>query len=133
MPDKLPRTDRLPGAAETAALGIVFGDIGTSPLYALRQSAVAAGGPEGAGQVELLGVLSLVFWTITVVVTLKYVLLVLRVDHEGEGGILARLTLLRPRRGDLAGRILILIRLVGAASLCRMISRPNSPERIVIA
>jgi KUP system potassium uptake protein len=117
MLDRSSRTGRVPGAAETAALGIVFGDIGTSPLYALRQSAVAAGGTGGPGQAELLGVLSLVFWTITVVVTLKYVLLVLRADHEGEGGILALLTLLRPRRGDPAGRILILIGLVGAATL----------------
>jgi KUP system potassium uptake protein len=117
MPDNLPRTDRLPGAAETAALGIVFGDIGTSPLYALRQSVVAAGGTEAAGQAEVVGVLSLVFWTITVVVTLKYVLLVLRADHDGEGGVLALLTLLRPRRSDLTGRILILTGLVGAATL----------------
>ena len=68
------------------ALGVVFGDIGTSPLYALK-ACFAAGG--SSGEPTVLGLLSMVFWAITLVVTLKYVGLVLRADNRGEGGVLA--------------------------------------------
>ena len=70
------------------ALGVVFGDIGTSPLYALRTSMQAVK-DMGAGPDAVLGVLSLIFWAITLVVTIKYVGLVLRADNRGEGGVLA--------------------------------------------
>lgn len=108
---------RARGAAELAALGIVFGDIGTSPLYALRQGVVAAQNPTGFDQTQVLGVLSLLFWSINIVVTLKYVLILLRADHDGEGGILALLTLLKPRRDKRTGRLLLLLGLLGAATL----------------
>jgi KUP system potassium uptake protein len=108
---------RLSFPSEIAALGVVFGDIGTSPLYAFRQAAVAAQAAGGAAEAHILGVLSLVFWTLTIVVTVKYVLLVLRADHDGEGGILALLTLLKPSSATLTGRLLILIGLLGAATL----------------
>ncbi|WP_265516467.1 KUP/HAK/KT family potassium transporter [Nitratireductor luteus] len=108
---------RARGGAELAALGIVFGDIGTSPLYALRQGVVAAQDPTGFDQTQVLGVLSLLFWSINIVVTLKYVLILLRTDHDGEGGILALLTLLKPRRDRRTGRLLLLFGLLGAATL----------------
>lgn len=69
------------------ALGIVYGDIGTSPLYALKAALAPIG--ETVTQNEILGVLSLIFWAMTLVVSLKYVTMVLRADNGGEGGILA--------------------------------------------
>jgi KUP system potassium uptake protein len=73
------------------ALGVVYGDIGTSPLYALKEVFHSAHVPMTPGNV--LGVLSLIFWTITVIVSLKYVLLILRADNNGEGGLIAMLAL----------------------------------------
>jgi KUP system potassium uptake protein len=70
------------------ALGVVYGDIGTSPLYAMRLSAMAAGG-EHPASFAVLGALSLVFWSLALVVTAKYVFLILRADNNGEGGVLA--------------------------------------------
>jgi KUP system potassium uptake protein len=70
------------------ALGIVFGDIGTSPLYAMGQSALAAGGSL-PGPVAVFGVLSLIFWALLIVVTVKYVGFIMRADNNGEGGVLA--------------------------------------------
>lgn len=97
-----------------AALGIVFGDIGTSPLYAFREAAAAAGA--GASQAVVLGVLSLVFWAIMLSISLKYVGLILRLDNDGEGGILALATLLDLQRSDRFVPLL-LIGLLGAAML----------------
>jgi KUP system potassium uptake protein len=73
-----------------AALGVVFGDIGTSPLYAFKE---AFNGPHGLplNEANVLAVLSMVFWAVTLVVSLKYVVIVLRFDNGGEGGILALL------------------------------------------
>jgi KUP system potassium uptake protein len=79
-----------------AALGVVFGDIGTSPLYAVRESFSGHFGVEPTTG-NVFGVLSLITWTLLVVVTMKYVLLVLRVDNQGEGGILALAALLKER------------------------------------
>ncbi len=89
-----------PGAQKTpaeiaaltlGALGVVYGDIGTSPLYSLKQ--VFHGGHVPATPENVIGVLSLIFWTLTVVVSVKYVLLVLRADNNGEGGLVAMLAL----------------------------------------
>jgi KUP system potassium uptake protein len=98
-----------------AALGIVYGDIGTSPLYAFRQ-ALAAAPPT---QESVLGILSLIFWSLVIVVCLKYLTLVMRADNRGEGGILALLALLSPwRGGGTSGKArLIVIGIVGAALL----------------
>ncbi len=74
-----------------AALGVVYGDIGTSPLYALKE--VFHAGHVPATPENILGVLSLIFWTMTVIVSLKYVLLILRADNNGEGGLIAMLAL----------------------------------------
>jgi KUP system potassium uptake protein len=76
------------------SVGVVYGDIGTSPLYALREAVVAASGPSGAGSTQaVLGVVSLILWALIVVVTLKYVLILLRADNHGEGGTLALMAL----------------------------------------
>jgi KUP system potassium uptake protein len=98
------------------ALGVVYGDIGTSPLYALRECF----GPHGV-PVEpraVLGVLSLIFWALTVIVSLKYLLYVLRADNHGEGGILALMALSssRDQRAGTRG-ILLLLGVLGAALL----------------
>jgi KUP system potassium uptake protein len=74
-----------------AALGVVYGDIGTSPLYALKE--VFHAGHVPTTPVNVLGVLSLIFWTMTIIVSLKYVLLILRADNNGEGGLIAMLAL----------------------------------------
>ncbi|HZD27048.1 MAG TPA: KUP/HAK/KT family potassium transporter, partial [Alphaproteobacteria bacterium] len=105
---------RLPTLA-LAALGIVYGDIGTSPLYAFRQ-ALAGLAPD---QDAVLGILSLIFWSLMIVVSLKYLVLVMRADNRGEGGILALLALLNPWRGPRSARRLLLISfgIFGAALL----------------
>jgi KUP system potassium uptake protein len=73
------------------ALGVVYGDIGTSPLYALKE--VFHGGHVATTPDNILGVLSLLFWTMTVIVSVKYVMLILRADNNGEGGLIAMLAL----------------------------------------
>ena len=70
------------------ALGVVFGDIGTSPLYAMGQSALAAGGDRPSAFV-VFGTLSLIFWALVIVVTVKYVVFIMRADNNGEGGVMA--------------------------------------------
>src|SRR5580658_8647935 len=72
------------------ALGVVFGDIGTSPLYTLKECLHAAGGVK-ATTADLFGILSLMFWSLFMVVTVKYLTFVMRADHHGEGGIFALL------------------------------------------
>src|SRR5262245_15892979 len=71
-----------------AALGIVYGDIGTSPLYAFRESMLAVQGI-GTHAQQVLGVASLIIWSLIIVVTLKYVVFILRAENDGEGGVLA--------------------------------------------
>jgi KUP system potassium uptake protein len=89
--DARPRTPGATAALTLAAIGVVYGDIGTSPLYALKE--VFAQGRVPLTPDNILGILSLVFWTLTVVVSLKYVLLILRADNHGEGGLIAMLAL----------------------------------------
>ncbi len=99
-----------------ATLGVVYGDIGTSPLYAFRESLTGAHGA-GIDPAGIYGVLSMIFWAVTLVVSIKYVLLVLRADNRGEGGILALLALVL-RQMPAAGRwrgAAIGMGLVGAA------------------
>jgi KUP system potassium uptake protein len=79
-------------ALALAALGLVYGDIGTSPLYTMREAFGHAGGLH-LSKPAVLGVLSLVFWSLILVVTVKYVVLILRADNRGEGGVLALGTL----------------------------------------
>ena len=94
------------------ALGVVFGDIGTSPIYAFRKSLKAATGAEA--ETTVLGVLSLVFWAITLVVAIKYVVIVMRADNQGEGGTMALLSLALPAAGRYRGSVLI-VGLAGAS------------------
>ena len=110
-------TQRATLASIVGALGVVFGDIGTSPLYAVKESLKAAGG--GAAIHEVLGVLSLISWCILLVVSLKYVTLITRMDNQGEGGILALLALLQGRmqKPQTKMRFSILLCLFGAALL----------------
>jgi len=94
------------------ALGVVFGDIGTSPIYAFRESLRAAGGAEV--QATVLGILSLVFWAVVLVVALKYVVFVMRADNQGEGGTMALISLALPAAGRLRS-VLLGIGLGGAS------------------
>jgi len=89
-----PTAHRSPGATAAltlGALGVVYGDIGTSPLYTLQL--IFVGGHVPVERENILGVLSLIFWTMTVIVSIKYVLLILRADNHGEGGLIAMLAL----------------------------------------
>ena len=91
------------GALAVGALGVVFGDIGTSPLYTV-QTVFNPGDPHpvAVSTETIFGVVSLIFWSVTIIVTVTYVLLVMRADNDGEGGIMALIALIR-RRG-LPGR-----------------------------
>jgi KUP system potassium uptake protein len=90
------------------SIGVVYGDIGTSPLYALREAVSAAVGPGGTITREaVLGVLSLILWSLIVVVTLKYVLILLRADNHGEGGTLALMAQAQRALGKGAGPIVL--------------------------
>ncbi len=113
-----PRTKGV-GRLGLAALGIVFGDIGTSPLYTLR-ACLSGRGVAPFSSADVLGVLSLIVWTLTLVVSLKYVTIVMRADNHGEGGIFALLALLpeRPRatKGSVVGIVALLV-IAGAALL----------------
>ena len=80
-------------ALTVAAIGIVYGDIGTSPLYALKEVFSKENGGVELNHVNILGVVSLIIWGLTIVVSLKYVMLILRADNRGEGGIMALLAL----------------------------------------
>ncbi len=104
------------GALSLGALGIVYGDIGTSPLYALQAVFGNDLHPVAVEPGNILGVLSLVFWSLLIVVTFKYVILILRADNRGEGGIMALIALVQRRVGHRPlGRRLILLGLFGAA------------------
>jgi len=101
-----------------AVLGVVYGDIGTSPIYALRET-FAGKSPIPVSQDNVLGVLSLIFWTLIAIVSIKYMIFVLRADNRGEGGTFALIALLRPERGQdrLRRRALILLGILGASML----------------
>jgi KUP system potassium uptake protein len=97
------------------SIGVVYGDIGTSPLYALRVAVVAAGGPEGAVTSQgVMGVLSLILWALIIVVTLKYVVILLRADNHGEGGTLALMALAQRAVAKGGGAIVLLGIISGA-------------------
>ena len=96
-------------ALTLGSIGVVYGDIGTSPLYAVRESVLAARGLSEAASAEvILGILSLIIWALILVVTVKYVLLLLRADNDGEGGTLALMALAQRALG---GRSLLVLSL----------------------
>jgi len=101
-----------------AVLGIVYGDIGTSPLYAVREAFFGPQGPSLTAP-NILGVMSLIFWSLVLVISVKYLVFVLRADNHGEGGILALMALVIQGRGQSRPRRLILtsLGLFGAALL----------------
>jgi len=115
--DTLPSVASRPlrATALVAVLGVVYGDIGTSPLYALKASLIHFSGV-GIGQLEILGVLSLIFWALILIVTVKYVLLVMRADNHGEGGILALMAL--AQRGTAGTAMRAALGLIGVGGAC---------------
>jgi KUP system potassium uptake protein len=109
----------LPLTATIGALGVVYGDIGTSPLYALKEAARAAAHGGALTPEAILGVVSLILWALILIISLKYALLILRADNRGEGGIVAMLALLSARNarpGTWRAQLLV-VGLVGAALL----------------
>jgi len=98
-----------------AVLGVVYGDIGTSPLYAFKAS-LQLFDPGHTSPVEIMGVLSLIFWSLIIIVTIKYVFLVMRADNRGEGGILALMAL--AQRVSVGRGVKSGIALVGVAGAC---------------
>jgi KUP system potassium uptake protein len=114
MPRQGPRNQL--AVAVLSALGVVYGDIGTSPLYGLKQAIDASGAPTPQ---TVMGIVSLIFWALLLIVGLKYAILILRADNHGEGGIVALLALLDARhapRGSPRASLLI-VGLIGAALL----------------
>jgi KUP system potassium uptake protein len=113
-PSQRPQTPLAVSAV--AALGVVFGDIGTSPLYAMQASVAALGGKH-AEPADVIGIISLILWALMLVVSLKYVAIVMKADNDGEGGILALVALVAGKHhyGRLSG--LVLVGVVGAALL----------------
>jgi len=102
-------------ALTIGSIGVVYGDIGTSPLYAFRESIVAAtSGGEQATRPVVLGILSLIIWALLFVVTAKYVLILLRADNKGEGGTLALMALASRALGRASGTIILLGIISGA-------------------
>src|SRR6201996_848182 len=107
------------GALALGALGVVFGDIGTSPLYTL-QTVFSPGDPHPVrvSEQSIFGVVSLIFWSVTIIVTLTYVVLIMRADNDGEGGIMALIALIRRRAvpgGRRAKAILAALGIFGAS------------------
>ncbi|MBU6417580.1 MAG: KUP/HAK/KT family potassium transporter, partial [Xanthomonadaceae bacterium] len=98
-----------------AVLGIVYGDIGTSPLYAFKSSLIMFQGIR-ISDVEIMGILSLIFWSLILIVTVKYVTLVMRADNRGEGGILALMAL--AQRVCASSWMRSAVALVGIAGAC---------------
>jgi KUP system potassium uptake protein len=97
-------------------IGVVYGDIGTSPLYALREAVVAAsGGSEVVDPQAVLGVLSLILWALIIVVTLKYVVILLRADNHGEGGTLALMALAERAVSPRGAGIIVLLGIISGA------------------
>jgi KUP system potassium uptake protein len=107
---------RIPIPAALAALGIVYGDIGTSPLYAFKQAAGSGGtlSPE-----TITGIVSLILWSLITIISVKYAILIMRADNRGEGGIVALLALLDARHAEVGSwrASLLVVGLVGAALL----------------
>src|ERR1700739_3050873 len=105
--------------ASVACMGVVFGDIGTSPLYTLNVAARAASAGGSVAPEAAVGIVSLIFWSLIIVISIKYVVLIMRADNRGEGGILALLALVSPQRARTSRRhaAMVLIGLICAQLL----------------
>ncbi|HWW01296.1 MAG TPA: potassium transporter Kup [Candidatus Acidoferrum sp.] len=117
--DSKPATGRYLAALTIGALGVVYGDIGTSPLYALRECFAGSHALPPTHE-NVLGILSLIFWSLLLIVTVKYLTIILRATNRGEGGILALMALAFPKQSPGAGRrraMLIGLGVFGAALL----------------
>src|SRR5438045_8230242 len=101
-------------ATTLGSVGVVYGDIGTSPLYAFREAVAAAQGGGPLTREIVLGVLSMILWALIVVVTVKYVLILLRADNNGEGGTLS-LTALARRAIGRRTPVVLMLGIIGAA------------------
>src|SRR5438067_8548403 len=101
-------------ALTLGSIGVVYGDIGTSPLYAFREAIVAATSGGEVTRTAVLGVLSLIFWALIVIVTLKYVLFLLRADNNGEGGTPTRMALAQRALGRSTPLLFLLGTISGA-------------------
>ncbi len=104
-------------ALATAALGVVYGDIGTSPLYTMKEVFAGSQHPVPIAPANVLGILSLIFWSLMLVVTVKYISFITRCDNKGEGGIMALMALaLRPTaEGSTRRSVILILGLFGAA------------------
>src|ERR1035438_7942175 len=124
----------LPAGLAVAALGVVFGDIGTSPLYTLKTCFDSA---NAAPTVEnTLGILSLLVWALLFVVCLKYVTVLMRIDHDGEGGILALLALAEPPKihgAQIKASWLVWVVVIGGGMITPAISVISAVEGIGVA
>lgn len=116
-PAAAPHHPRALAAAALAALGVVFGDIGTSPLYALKTVFLLDGGAVRPTQDDVFGVVSLMFWSITIIVSIKYLGILMRADNDGEGGVMALAALAQRLYASRAGKagILLVIGIVGVS------------------
>src|SRR3979409_424265 len=101
-------------ALTVGSIGVVYGDIGTSPLYALREAVTAASAGGTLTRDAVLGVLSLILWALVIVVTLKYVVILLRADNNGEGGTLALMALAQRAVGT-GGTTIVLLGIISGA------------------
>ncbi|SFK47185.1 potassium transporter Kup [Methylorubrum salsuginis] len=110
---------RLGAGLLLATLGVVYGDIGTSPLYAFKEAVRAASHGQPPSAVAVTGAVSLILWSLILIVSVKYAVLILRADNRGEGGIVAMLALLGARHAKPGSRqaLLLVVGLVGAALL----------------
>jgi KUP system potassium uptake protein len=113
------RRARALGPAMLACMGVVFGDIGTSPLYTFNAAAQSASSNGQATPEAVLGIVSLIFWSLIIVISFKYAILIMRADNHGEGGILALLALVSPRRAkqNRLRAAMVVVGLVGATLL----------------
>src|SRR5688500_5772642 len=114
--DRAAPTGRYLAGLSMAALGEVYGDIGTSTLYALRESLLEEHGVAASAAI-VVGVLSLIFWSLLIIISLKYLVFVLRADNHGEGGILALTSLVTPVGALRGGRKLLILRGLFATAL----------------
>ena len=117
FPDSVRATPTSFWALTLGTIGVVYGDIGTSPLYALKESLAAAtghAGPAALTKEMAVGVVSLILWALIIIVTVKYVVIVLRADNNGEGGTLSLVTLAHRALGHSTG-LTIVLGMVGAS------------------
>lgn len=113
------------------ALGIVFGDIGTSPIYALRSAIQSPGLP--TGDTAIFGVASLIFWTLNLIVGLKYLFFITRVDNDGEGGVFALVTVLKQAISSKFGNFLLVSLIILSTALLFADSLITTPLSIMAA